>query len=258
MFIDKFPKFTAGRVLKHEMLGLLRDYPRDYVNILYSDYADGVIAGCGMIVNTDNLSIAPGLVRHRGILYTLQQSIAVPYTATGQDTIIKISFGRAKESDDYTIMNGDILATHGLKMAENEMELCRFKLKLGARLRDDYQDFADLDTEYDTVNIISVPFAAPYESTLSPVITRRFAAEAFRHRPIHPFDYTFIGQCAQGDPVARLLITAYTAARLNIVTKESTNLDIHRHLTRILDDIKQGKDMASNLGRGGGRRILVD
>lgn len=258
MFIDKFPKFTAGRVLKHDMLGLLRDYPRDYVSILYSDYADGVIAGCGIIVNPDNLSIAPGLVRHRGVLYTLRQSIHVPYAATGQDTLVKISFGRAKESDDYTLMTGDILAVSSLKLAENEMELCRFKLKPGARLRDDYQDFADFATEYDTVNIIHMPFAAPYESTLSPGITRRFAVEALRHRPVHPFDYTFIGQCAQGEPVARHFITAYTAARLNLVTQESTNQDMHRHLARILDDIRQGKDMASNLGRNGGRRILVD
>jgi hypothetical protein len=259
MFTDKYPKFMAGRVLKQEMLNLLRDYPRDYVDIFYSDYADGVIAGCGITTLTsETISIAPGLVRHRGRLYTLKQSITVPYAPTGQYTMVKISFSKEKESGDYTVLSGDVIPTPNLKIAEHELELCRFKLKPGARLRDTYQDFADMATDYDTVNIVNVPFAAAYENTLSPVITRRFAQEALHSRPVHAFDYVFIGHCAQGRPVARMLVTAYTAARLGLVTTDSTNQDMHRHLTRILIDIRQGKDMATTGGRGGGRRIMVD
>ncbi|VBB09027.1 Hypothetical protein LUCI_4313 [Lucifera butyrica] len=258
MFIDKYPQFTAGRVLKGEMLSLLRDYPRDYLNILYGEYADGVIAGCGLTVTGDTVAIAPGIVRCRERLYTLRQSMALPYTATGQDAIIKISFNRRKENDDYILRSGEVAIHSGLKINDGEMELGRFKLKKGARLRDIYQDFADMATEYDTVNIINVPYAVPYENTLSPLITRRFAQEALRSRPVHPFDYVFISHCAQGEPVSRSLITAYTAARLGIVTQDSTNQDMHRHLVRILQDIRQGKDMVTATGRGGGRRILVD
>lgn len=258
MFLDKFPKFTAGRVLKNDMLGALRDYPRDYINILYSHYSDGVLAGCTLQVSSESISIAPGLVRHKGKLYILSQAASVNYTANGQDTSVKVSFNKEKESGDYLLSSGDILITPGLKLAENELELCRFKLKTGARLRDDYQDFTDFATEYDTVNIISVPYAAPYESTLSPILTRRFASEALAGRPVHPFDYAFISQCTKGEPVARNLITAYTAARLGIITNESTNQDMHRHLSKILSDIRLGKDMATARGRNSGRKILVD
>ena len=258
MFLDKFPKFTPGRVLKNDMLNELRDYPRDYINILYSHYSDGLLAGCTLQVNSETINIAPGLVRHRGKLYILSQTASVPYTATGQDMLVKVNFSKEKENGDYILSSGDILITPSLKIGENELELCRFKLKLGARLRDEYQDFTDYSTEYDTINIISVPFAAPYESTLSPILTRRFAGEALAGRPVHSFDYAFISQCAQGEPVARSLINAYTSARLGIVAKDSTNQDIHRHLTKILSDIRLGKDMATTTGRNGGRKILVD
>ena len=169
MFLDKFPKFTPGRVLKNDMLNELRDYPRDYINILYSHYSDGLLAGCTLQVNSETINIAPGLVRHQGKLYTLSQTASVPYTATGQDMLVKVNFAKEKENGDYILSSGDILITPSLKIAENELELCRFKLKLGARLRDEYQDFTDYSTEYDTINIINVPFAAPYESTLSPI-----------------------------------------------------------------------------------------
>jgi len=258
MFIDNYPKFTAGRVLKHEMLNLLRDYPRGYIDILYSDYVDGVIAGCSISVNPDALSIAPGIVRYQGKLLTLVQSENISYTATGQETIVKIRFSKEKDSLDYTTISGEIVSDLSPKIADNEMELCRYKLKAGARLRDDYQNFGDMATDYDTLNIICMPYATHYETTLSPIITRKFAEEALQNKMIHPFDYMFIGQCVQGEPVARTLITAYTSARLNIKSKDSTNLDLHRQLTKILNDIRQGKDIASHLGRSGGRRILVD
>jgi hypothetical protein len=258
MFEDKFPKFTPGRVLKNDMLGALRDYPRDYVEILYSHYSDGILAGCLPVVSSEFISISPGLIRYQGKLFTLREAVSLPYFATGRDTIIKVSFGKAKESGDYILTSGDITLVPGVKLAENEIELGRFKLKLGARLRDEYQDFADYATDYDTVNIINVPFAAPYESTLSPVLTRRFAMEAFEGRPVHPFDYTFISLCAQGEPVAKSLITAYSSARLGIAANDSTNQDMHRHLAKILDDIRAGKDMAKRNGRSGGWKVLVE
>lgn len=258
MIVDKYPKFSAGRVLKHDMLSLLCEYPRDYVDMLYKDYADGVLAGCSITVNPDTITINPALIRFHGKILKIQESINLSYTPTGQDAMVKIILSKEKESNDFFSTSCEMVITSNMKVMENEMELCRFKLKPGARLRDDYQNFADLATEYDTLNIINMPFAAPFESTIAPIITRRFATEALASRLINAFDYTFVAQCAQGKAVARTLLTAYTSARLGVVGKDSTNQDIHRHLARILSDIRQGKDMATVLGRSGGRRILVD
>jgi hypothetical protein len=258
MFVNQYPIFSPGRVLKQEMLCLLRDYPRDYADILYRDYADGVLAGCNLVVNQATIGIEPGMVRYQGKLYIMKESVQVSYSPNGQDTMLKIHFKKERQSGDFIISSGDILLQPNLKLADNEMELCRFRLKQGARLRDDYQDFADLATEYDTVNILHAPYAAPYESTLSPAITRLFAVEALRNRSMHAFDYAFAAQCAQGQAVARLLITAYTSARLGIVTQDSSHQDLHRHLARILSDIRQGREPVNGSGRGGTRRILVD
>lgn len=258
MFKDTIPKFAAGRLLKHEMLNMLRDYPRDSIEILYSHYSDGIMAGCKLIINSDHISVEPGMVRYLGHMYRMKESVHVPYTATGQDHILKIQFHKVKENGDYILRQGNILLQPGVTAAENELELCRFKLKQGARLRDDYQDFGDMATEYDTVNILHVRYAAPYEATLSPVITRWFAREALENKLMQPFDYSFVSQCTGGEPVARMLITAYTSARLGIVSKNSTNQDLHRHLNRILSDIRQGKNMATAPARNGGRRVLVD
>ena len=258
LFIDKYPKFTAGRVLKHDMLNLLRDYPRNYVDIIYRGYSDGLLAGCQMVINSDTITIEPGMVRYRGKIYMMNESVNIPYTATGQDAILKIYFKKEKTDGDYVIGQGDIMLVPGTQLAENEIELCRFKLKTGARLRDDYQNFADLATEYDTINTINVLYAAPYEPTLSPHITRYFAQEALENKLMQPFDYAFVSQCAGGEPVARMLITAYTAARLGLVTNDSSHQDMFRHLTNILSDIRQGKNMATAPRRSSGRKVLVD
>ena len=41
-----------------------------------------------------------------------------------------------------------------LELGENQMEMCRFYLREGSALRDSYKNFADMSTEYDTVNLI--------------------------------------------------------------------------------------------------------
>ncbi|MDR1701904.1 MAG: hypothetical protein LBR56_03925 [Sporomusaceae bacterium] len=259
MFIDKYPKFVAGRVLKQEMLALLRNYPRDLAQITHNNYADGILSGCQITVDTAAINISPGLILFQKKIYTLAEPAPLAYQATGQDALVKVSFSKERETADYLISKGDLMISPGTKTAENELELCRFKLKEAARLRDNYQDFGDLATEYDTINIINAPYAAPYESTLSPFITRKFAEEALKTRPLSPFDFTFAAHCAQGEAVARILLTAYTATRLNILSHDSSNADIHRHLSQILSDIKYGKDIGNaNNRRRSERKIFID
>ena len=47
MFCYETPQFKKKRLLRAEMLEQLRDYPRDYLEIMYAGYSDGVLCGCG-------------------------------------------------------------------------------------------------------------------------------------------------------------------------------------------------------------------
>ena len=62
-----------------------------------------------------------------------------------------------------------------LELLDDEVELCRFKLKDGARLRTEYKDFYDIQTEYDTLNLAHATWSAADGNSLSKEVTDFFA-----------------------------------------------------------------------------------
>ena len=44
------------------MLEQLRDYPRDYLEILFAGYCDGGLCGCGLVWYEDRITVEPGLI----------------------------------------------------------------------------------------------------------------------------------------------------------------------------------------------------
>jgi hypothetical protein len=136
------------------------------------------------------------------------------------------------------------------------MEMGRFKLKKGSRLRTQYKDFWDMGTEYDTVNLIHVQQAARYSPTLSPAITTHFAREAFQYLNGHPLDSAFCTVClATREPVGRELIEKYIINRLSRDSKEMSNIQLHEGLAEILDLISGRKQ--DNLGKGHKGGVMV-
>jgi hypothetical protein len=66
-----FPNFGKGRILKKEMLESLRDYPRDYLDICFKDYSNGIISGADILVGENGITVSRGVVKHNNRIYML-------------------------------------------------------------------------------------------------------------------------------------------------------------------------------------------
>lgn len=259
MFFNKYPLFNRGRILKLEMLEQLRDFPRDFIDILLGEYSDGIISGCNIKVNQDSIVVSKGIVKHNNIIYILKDDYILPYEYTNNTVILKIRFLSETKNNDFIRYGTEMVIDDNLDIQRDEMELCRFKVKMGAKLRVDYVNFEDMSTEYDTVNIINSPFAAYEKSSLSPKILRCFAKEAFQYNLTNALDISFCMMCLQSTKVIeRDLIINYIEARLKILLRDYSNEQIYGYLLMILQDIKQGKQVVSNHGRSSYKKILVD
>ncbi|UZM98291.1 hypothetical protein OL548_26800 [Lysinibacillus sp. MHQ-1] len=71
------------------MLENLRDYPREFLDLYFQDYSNGIIAGANITIADTIIHITKGIVKHNNRLYLLRNSFELPYEATGQETIIK-------------------------------------------------------------------------------------------------------------------------------------------------------------------------
>ncbi|TVX92040.1 DNA and RNA helicase [Paenibacillus agilis] len=258
MFSNSVPQFHKGRILKREMLESIRDYPRILLDI-YSQYeADGVLTGAEVTVGESELTIAKGIVKHNGIVYVLDQAYKLPYKATGKETLLKIRFEEPETISDFVSHRSVIVLHEDANLQRNELELGRFKLKAGARLRSEYQSFADLATEYNTFNVIHVPYAAYETSTLHPLIIRYFATELLKSGTNHVYDVSFAMQALKDGNVPRDLLLHYITQRIGGGYRSYTNVQIHKHLTRILDEARSGRRASGDMMRSGMQRIVVD
>ncbi|MGM0501360.1 MAG: DNA and RNA helicase [Bacillota bacterium] len=256
MFSNQFPFFKRGNILKTDMLNNLRDYPRDLVNLYFSDYSDGILVGSNLKIEGQEIVIKPGIIKFRNQIYLLTQDLKLKYHPTNEEIMIKIKFETAEESNDFKSWNSDLFLDEELDLAVDEFELGRFKLREGASLRTDYNKFSDFSTEYNTVNIINVKYSCLEEATLHPVMMSFFANKILDSDTKDPFNISFAIQTLQTGRVSRKLIKKYLRRQLELTEDSYSNLEIYRYLARIIRQLSDYKVQTREHKRE--NKILID
>ena len=244
----KVPAFVPGP-LKKEMMVCLRDIALDEQDIRYYQYTDGIVMGCDLAEESMKIGLINGIVKFGGRLYKLKEKTLVPYKPTDEWTVLKLRFGTKLPDKEYIHYAAELVLDANMEIKPNELEMGRFKLKKGSRLRTVYKDFWDMVTEYDTVNLVHVRQSAPHFSTLSPAITINFAREAFRYAGTNPLDAAFCTACLASEAtIGRELITRYICTRLDRKYGEMSNVELYEGLADILALIsgRARKDLGKN------------
>lgn len=254
-----YPLFERNRILKKELLWSLRDYSFAHLALEYQEYSDGILQGCKVEVTGKEIVLGTGMIKYGGFLYLLTEEMRVAYEAAQQWEALKLKMSRETYSEDYTAYGADLFLDQELSRREDELEVCRFKLRQGAALRDSYQSFADLETEYDTVNQLYASWAGLRGETLPQTVVRTFAREILNSRESRSEDVHFAYFCLnQSGSVAMDIIRDYISRRLKL--KDAIGIDrpaLFHAMCDILDE---------NSGRAGSerrmperrRQILVD
>lgn len=235
MFENIYPIFERKRLLKIEMLSNLRDYPRACFDIMYGNYSNGVLAGTDLCVTSDAIRIGPGIVLWGGMPYVMRMEGYLSYEATEQVSYLKIKFLEKQHRVDCLAYLTEIYMDAEPAKDGRELELARFKLQKGARLRTEYTDFYDFDTEFDTLNRIHMPYASVENSTIWPEITRTFARTMLGDSVKDPLDRMFCLSCLQAERgVASEMICQYLNIRLDDRRDAYSNYEIYQAFIRIL------------------------
>jgi hypothetical protein len=261
VFTHNFPKFGKGRILKTEMLENLRDFPREFADIFWRNFSDGVVSGAELVVSNNTLIITPGIIKHRNKLYILKEDHSIVYSHTNKEMLIKVRFTPEIASNDFCLNQSLIVLDENPVAAGAELELGRFKLREGAQLRSDYTDFYDFSTEFNTINIIHLPYAGRCESTMNPLVMRYFAKVLFANRSENPLDIAFAMQCLNHERVERELIIFYLIGRLGIPYRQYSNGEIYKYLTLIVRETDGGPQWSDREPRRPPNRpgrIMVD
>ncbi|GLC81726.1 hypothetical protein [Lacrimispora brassicae] len=256
MFYYEYPEFEKKHLLKTEMLEQLRDYPRRYAKLLFQGYGNGIVNGCELSWDENQLTINSGIIYWNENLYFME----TPYTLEcyPEDRLRHLMVRFLNETKE----NGAICGKTNIYLTENpydsdEMELCRFRLQEGSRLRSVYVDFQDHTTEFDTVNRIHTPFASLGGSTISPEILIQFAEEMMETEMLDPFDITLSMNILTNDGrVSRNAITQYLKIKNESSSVLDNNWNLYQELLKIIKNRKK-RNSASEEYNQKGKRIML-
>lgn len=256
MFKFEVPVFVHKNILKKEMLDELRDYPLQVSRLLFADCGEGVLKGCKITWEKNILKVHPGLILYGGNIYRLDKEQRLDCPPTDRLTFIKVHFVTMDDRKDYMGGTGNVYLDEkppGLR----EIELGRFRLQEGARLRTVYENFEDYQTEFDTVNRIHMPCVCAGSVGLWPELLMGFALELMRTETESAFDISFAMQIlgAKGE-VPRELVVFYVERNIGKKITDLSGSHLYEMLLRILKERKMG---GSGLSRrqNGTKQILL-
>lgn len=234
MMIQAIPVFKEAHILRKSMLEALSDYAYLSGKLLHKGYGDGILSGCELTTTEDRIILNEGALLYQGEMFFIKEPAEVSYFPTNTTTILKLYISEPKEEHSLLYQEMELILEEE-KGEKGGIELCRFKLQEGARLRYAYQDFFDRDTEFDTLNVIHAPYAVKGGSAISPEVTKAFAREMLAIKGLPTEDVQFCLQLLGRErPADNGMLAAYIGWREGKELKKQGNGAIFSGLARIL------------------------
>ena len=275
MIENKYPIFGHGQVINKEALDLLRDNPAELMDLLYLDKKDGIISGFDLVTNLEEkkVTVTRGIVKCGEKIFWMNEDYKFDMPEIENRYILKLNlFSDIKErkfyirSADFSLEVLDIEANNSknagdenkiindLEVQEEvnnerreiwenkigEIEITRFITRIGAELRNDYNNFRDLRRDFNLLELINTKYSSKHKlGTLHPKILKLFGKEASKKENLDIYDVNFYVNCLNGS-VERDVITAYINLKLQMENENYTNEELYQYLVKILDNL--GKD----------------
>lgn len=275
MIENKYPIFGHGQVINKEALDLLRDNPAELTDLLYLDKKDGIISGFDLVTNLEEkkVTVTRGIVKCGEKIFWMNEDYKFDMPEIENRYILKLNLFSDIEERKFYIRNAnfslevlDIEAnnsknagdenkiTNDLEVQEEvnnerkevwknkigEIEITRFITRIGAELRNDYNNFRDLRRDFNLLELINTKYSSKHElGTLHPKILKLFGKEASKKENLDIYDVNFYVNCLNGS-VERDVIVAYINLKLQIENESYTNEELYQYLIKILDNL--GKD----------------
>lgn len=257
---QKYPQLERLHILRTETLCSIRDRAFDNLQLLFKNYSDGIVSGCELHTTKKSITLSSGIILHNNFFYFIKDEMSIDYAPTEKYVMLKIVFLPEILSENFIQRDVKLVLSEMIEeknLADNEMELCRFKLKSGAILRTNHTDFFDFATEFDTINFINVPYADENESTLSPKILFEFANEA-KDFELETEDFIFCQNALSRKIISAEQIAFYIEHRLQIELPDKKNKTLYENLCLILQEITSGNRREIKKLNRRRREIMLD
>ena len=208
MLVKKEVSFLHGNILTKEMLNETYAYPRNFVELKYSDYSDGIITGLDFVENDGITYLTKGIVKFKGEYYFLLDDINLTSyfldmkkQQNWQSTLYYLYLKRSEpiKAGSIVVQNLDLYVSEESKQ-DDLFLLCRFfgtesNMRL-PRLNGsgEQKPFKDLIDNNLYVNLIDTLYAMPKKATYHPFLFRAVTEYLEQKQDKSMYDYVILMQ----------------------------------------------------------------
>lgn len=259
MSLQKVPVFKPGNILTHEMLNVLKEQYINMEEMAYWGYSDGILKGCNIITSQGTLTVGKGIVIVKSKPYYIESEVVLKIQPTNSTQIVVVRATEEEYNQDFIIREVKIMIIPENSIIPQDIELCRFRLQMGAILRTDYRDIRDMDTEYDTVCLKYAKWSAYEGSSLSMVILKQFLRDASRYQITMEEDKRFLSRIASSDgkTLNATEINLYLSWKLQKEYKQRSTEEMFKDLLAVLRLLQGGRNGLESR-RIEPRRMIID
>ncbi len=253
-----FPVFEEGRILKRDSLDLLRDYAPDFFSLIFREYGNGILSGFRIREEGKEIVVGPGILKHGSSFFCMKEEARLEFGLYGQVVQVVLKKQQSSSSPDFRTDHYELFLEPAGELSEGAYELGRFLLEQGARLRtcEDYKDFNDIVTEFNTLNPVHIPFACEGGSTLAPFILRLYGKGVLSSPRAGALDLSFGVACLNSPCVPAGLIHGYLTAKGKAVDLGQGNLSLYQGLKQIYAGLVYGGNGSPGHKKMSGKTII--
>ena len=184
MLVQKEVSFVHGAVLTKDMLRELYFYPRDFVEVTYDLYSDGILQGIDFVTQDGHICLTKGIIKFQGEYYFLVQPLDLTAYLQGlalKDKQYNLYLLKQEKSCADHITEKSLSVYISENMEKDMFLLCRFwgtNVEMPAvrsqedtrKYSKDSQFFEFYDSSY--VDLRETIYARPQEGTFPPFLFR--------------------------------------------------------------------------------------
>ncbi len=259
MFVDNKIIFAEKNILKSDTLQVLESYPRELINLMYSDFSDGIICGA-RVTSAENykLIVSPGIIKYKGIIYHMNEKAVIPYRNDKNLQFLRIRFLDEEETAEGIKRGTEFVISTDTREFPYELEIARFISERGANMIIEGSSMEELALNRNHIDVKFAKYSTNCGDTISPYILKVFVEEYLKKMMPSEGDMAFCLQVLNGKNISRDAICAYISYKTKSRKYNLNNEEIYLELLNILRTSSDGGNVYNKVNRNERRNIIVD
>ncbi|MFI3211091.1 MAG: hypothetical protein R3Y64_08630 [Peptostreptococcaceae bacterium] len=234
-------EFKRGTILSKNMLEIMYSYPKEIIDVLYSNNENGIISGLDLIKKDNNIILNKGIIKHNNEIFIMNEDILLnDYfldLVENNQYVMHFNLNEIKNIDDNIleeVLNFEIVEFDKYQSNNNlYIGTFRFNSLENISFAPTINDLLDSNSYFNNIDAI---YSKNTSSTFMPSISKLILNKIINKDNKNPLDITLISEISNNTTLCIDTISYYISSVLNKSINDLNKKNILNLLIQAIDE----------------------